>query len=350
MASLFPPTPDEIVERLEKVAATGAELHAIGSSREGRALNAMKVGDGPLRVSITAGAHADEPAGPMAAIELIEQIHGGDLCELGKLATWFICPHVNPDSGATNAAWYREEVTLENYARRASRELPGEDVEFCYPGPGDWQPRPENEAVAAFLRRHGPFDLHASLHGMGFAEGAWWLIGKEWAERVGPLRKALVRLAEEAGLGLHDMERHGEKGFTRIARGFCTTPTSTAMKGFFLAQGDDAMARRFLPSSMEFVQGLGGDPLLIVTEMPIFRLTRGGTVSDPPAEDAPFRRFRPKFDEARKRLLEGESATVAPLIEEFGIAVVPWDLQATMITKSLAEAVKFLASHPQGSG
>lgn len=349
MASLFPPTPDEISKRLEKVAASGVEVRVIGRSREGRALHGVKLGHGPLRVSVTAGAHADEPAGPMAAIGLIEQLAGVEGRELAALATWFVCPHVNPDGGVRNAPWYREAVTLENYALCAIRELPGEDVEFCYPGPGDWQPRPENEAVAAFLRGHGPFDLHASLHGMAFAEGAWWLIGKEWAAKVGPLREALVQLAEESHLGLHDMERHGEKGFTRIARGFCTTPTSTAMREFFLAQGDDAMARRFLPSSMEFVQGLGGDPLLMVTEMPIFRLTRGGTRSDPPAEDAPFRRFRPRFEEARKRLVEGERAAMAPLLKEFGIEVVPWNLQATMITTTLTLAVKFLAEYPQGS-
>ena len=42
------------------------------------------------------------------------------------------------------------------------------------------------------------------------------------------------------------------------------------MRAFFEAKSDAAMANRFGLSSMDYVRTLGGDPLCLVTEMPLF--------------------------------------------------------------------------------
>jgi hypothetical protein len=42
------------------------------------------------------------------------------------------------------------------------------------------------------------------------------------------------------------------------------------MREHFTEQGDDEMAARFRDSSMELVRSLGGDPLCLVTEIPLF--------------------------------------------------------------------------------
>jgi hypothetical protein len=42
------------------------------------------------------------------------------------------------------------------------------------------------------------------------------------------------------------------------------------MRSHFLARGDSKTASRFHQSSMEFVRSLGGDPLCLVTELPLF--------------------------------------------------------------------------------
>lgn len=42
------------------------------------------------------------------------------------------------------------------------------------------------------------------------------------------------------------------------------------MRRYFLDRDEPAMAARFRPSSMEFVRSLGGDPLTLVSEMPLF--------------------------------------------------------------------------------
>jgi hypothetical protein len=92
---------------------------------------------------------------------------------------------------------------------------------------------------------------------------------------------------------LHDVERDGEKGFCRIARGFCTRPDSASMRQYFLERGDAETAGLFRPSSMEAIRSFGGDPLTVVSEMPLFIAPGVGGDLGPPD---------PVADEWRKRL------------------------------------------------
>ncbi|HTQ80101.1 MAG TPA: peptidase, partial [Thermoanaerobaculia bacterium] len=129
---------------------------------------------------------------------------------------------------------------------------------------------PENRAVAAFLAAGAPFHLHASFHGMFFASGPWFLLEPAWIDRTGPLRESLRRQVAAMGYAVYDVDRQGEKGFTRIDPGFTTRPDSRAMAAYFLALDDPETAEKFRPSSMEYVRSLGGDPLTLVSEMPLF--------------------------------------------------------------------------------
>src|SRR5690606_36871771 len=153
-------------------------------------------------------------------------------------------------------------------------EGPGDDIEFGYPGEDKGALRPENQAEADFLKSYGPYNLHCSLHSMAFAQGAWFLIEKSWSDRTQPLEHRLADSAARHDLGLHDIQGNGEKGFNRIAPGFCTTPTSVAMRDFFNAKGEAETADKFHLSSMEFVKTLGGSPLAMVSEIPIFNLPK----------------------------------------------------------------------------
>src|SRR5262249_20194990 len=163
-----------------------------GSSRGNRPLHAIKLGSGPANVSITAGAHADEPVGPLTAILLTQWLLETEQGRaLASRHTFWICPQVNPDGAETNSPWFFAPHDPWTYLRHANREPPGDDVEFSYPGPGNQPParRPENEAVAAFLRQGAPYIYHASLHGMAYSEGAWFLICKEWVPQTTPLQE-----------------------------------------------------------------------------------------------------------------------------------------------------------------
>jgi len=261
----------------------------IGRSREGRDLRGHLLGHGELHVSLIAGCHADEPVGPemlsLLADFLTELSPDHELVEK---ATWFIIPHLNPDGASRNAAWVDRPIRCIDskgrpdlaydpflYVEQVARELPGDDIEFGFPRAADDRlARPENQCAASFLAPGAPFRLHASFHGMGFAPGPWFLLEPSWIDRTDQMRERLRETVHQMELPLFDADRKGEKGFSRIDEGFSTRPDSAAMVRFFRDRGDDDTAARFRPSSMEYVRSLGGDPLTVVSEMPLFLLLR----------------------------------------------------------------------------
>lgn len=250
-------------------ALEGIELTRIGHSRDKAELFGFRFGEGDRNVSIVAGNHADEPAGPATA-QIVSRIFRTRFPELLEGFRFHVVPQMNPDGAERNRAWFGDPPDLGRYLARAVREVPGDDLEFGFgEGPAV---RPECKAAQDFLRRHGPFVAHFSLHGMGFAQGAWCLICKEWADRAGPFMDAFAQLTQDLDFGLHDIDRHGEKGFTRIREGYSTSPTSLAMKKHFIGLKERDTARKFMPSSMEWVQSLGGDALCVVSEIPLFRI------------------------------------------------------------------------------
>lgn len=280
----------------------------IGTSRDGRPIRAFRFGSGPLRVSLLGGCHADEPVGPA----LLRRLCGW----LGGLPSghpmierfeWWIAPHVNPDGEARNRGWRARglEFELGDYLAHVVRELPGDDIEFGFPaGARDTDARPENRAVFEWwTSAAGAFDLHVSLHGMGFSSGPWFLIDPSWTDRTGPLRARCAEVVRDMGYRLHDVEREGEKGFARIAPGFCTRPNHNAMREHFLGLGDEATAGRFRPSSMEAVRSLGGDALTLVTEMPLFITPGVGERLGPP--DPAALRWKERIDGWRAKLAGG---------------------------------------------
>lgn len=279
-----PPLPRLPIDAVLATApASPTDGERVGRSREGREIRGFRLGSGPLHVSLLAGNHADEPVGPAMLDRLVACLAARPADDpLLVAASWWIVPHTNPDGEARNAGWTRHTVALpaegegydlRRYLREVVREPPGDDLEFGFPRHADDDAaRPENRAVTDFLRPGAPFALHASFHGMGFAAGPWFLLEAAWEDRTSELRDDVRRTVRAMGYTLHDVDRGGEKGFRRIDEGFTTRPDSRAMAAHFLAAGDTATADLFRPSSMETVRGWGGDPLTLVSEMPLFLL------------------------------------------------------------------------------
>ena len=189
--------------------------------------------------------------------------------------TWWIIPHTNPDGEIKNKLWYTEtdeQYDCLNYFKHVIREPPGDDIEFAFPNNSrDNDTRPENIAIYNWwMSAPHPFHLHASLHGMAIGAGPWFLIEKEWWPRCRRLQKICTSRVAELGYKLHDVQRHGEKGFFRLDKGFCSHPDSRAMRQYFINQNDLEMAEKFRPGSMETIRSFGGDPLTLVSEMPLF--------------------------------------------------------------------------------
>ena len=257
---------DQLADRFSEDCEIGS-VEIIGRSEGHRTIHGFVVGDGTRRVSLIAGNHSDEPVGPETLTCLLEAFVTAPerYSTLLSEYTFVIVPHTNPDGEERNRVWIERWPDADAYLAHAFRELPGRDVEFAFP-----EGRTESRAVSSFLRKHGPFHLHGSLHGMGFSDGAFLLIDRRWGFRTGTLQDRFRSLAAEAGLRLHDHNRQGEKGFFYLGPGFNTTPEGEAMRAFFEAKSDAAMANRFGLSSMDYVRTLGGDPLCLVTEMPLF--------------------------------------------------------------------------------
>lgn len=277
----------------------------IGRSRRGLEIVGHTFGRGDLHVSLIGGCHSDEPVGPAMLRRLAAFLASRPADDpLLSRYTWYLVPHVNPDGEVRNAEWSGDTVPavdhrgrkdraydLASYLRHVVRELPGDDMEFGFPRSGaDEGARPENRAVADFLSKGAPFHLHGSFHGMGFASGPWFLIDEAWIDRTAGLRDALRRRVRAMGYRPFDVDRGGEKGFRRIDEGFTTRPDSRYMVAYFEERNDLETAARFRPSSMEYVRSLGGDPLTIVSEMPLFlRPLEEGETGRP--DDPRFRSF-----------------------------------------------------------
>lgn len=303
----------------------------LGESEEGRPIDGFVLGTGETVVSLIAGNHADEPVGPETLRTLVLGLlqRREEARALLETVTFVIVPHTNPDGEARNRPWIEAWPDLRAYARYVERELPGRDLEFGFP-----DMRPENRHVAAFLREHAPIDLHASLHGMAASEGAMLLINRPWAFRTETLQNGYREAAAEAGLRMHDHNRKGEKGFFWIDKGFQTTPRGEAMRTYFKAQGDPEMAARFHDSSMEMVMGWGGDPLCLVTELPLWVVR-----DDDPTPGTPetYLALKKRLPEVKMRLEKGEP--VDDLLAPFDVEPLPvataMHLQLTALTLAL---------------
>ena len=311
-----------------------ATFETIGHSEEGRPIAGVTLGTGPQVVTLMAGAHADEPVGPetlrlLVLDGLAAQGWGapdGGLEALFERVTFRIVPHVNPDAEARNAPWIstfdasRPTESLEAYLRHRLREAPGRDVEFAFP-----DARAETAAVSRFLFSDpgsesgagSPPALHASLHGMGFSEGALLLIDRDHllAPETEALRDGFRRAAAAAGLRLHDHDRGGDKGFLYGGAGFTSTPLGAAMRAHFLALGDPETAARFGLSSMETAALASPDVLSVVTELPLFVLD--GEAEHVPGIPALLNRWTAMQPAVAEALAQGEA--LGPLVAPLGL-------------------------------
>lgn len=278
-----------------------------GNSRGDKVIPAFQLGNGACKISLIGGCHADEPVGPRLLRKLVSFLSKISVNHpMLKQCSWWIVPHVNPDGEQINKSWYSDEdivFNLAKYFKHVYRELPGDDLEFGFPIEGQIGAlRPENQFVYDFWKSSSePFHLHASLHGMGYSFGPWYLVESTWLDRIELLVQECVEATSALGYKLHDWQRNGEKGFHRIREGFCTRPDSQSMRQFFLDQNNFEMAAKFHPSSMESIRSLGGDCLTLVTEMPLFVLPN--RPDELPAINQAFNNWRQQIYRWRTALL-----------------------------------------------
>ena len=185
----------------------------LGRSRDGRPVTGYRFGTGTTRISLLAGCHADEPAGPLLLDHLVRHLSkASPTSSILSEFEWWILPHINPDGAEHNRAWLDGEpgrYDLAAYLSNAVRELPGDDIEFGFPRAfDDEDARPENRAVFEWWQKaEAPFDLHVSLHGMAFGGGPWFLIDPAWAMRCEAVKDTCSAATRQLGYALHDIQR-----------------------------------------------------------------------------------------------------------------------------------------------
>lgn len=339
--------PFDTIMRMPQARDAGAAGVEIGRSREGRPIRGLRAGNGVTRVSLIAGCHADEPVGPRLLERLAHYLTSLDPShELLTRYAWWVVAHINPDGAERNGGWSKEEGGAFDsvaYLRHAVREEPGDDIEFGFPrSRDDHGARPEPRAVYDWWAGDpAPFALHASLHGMAFAAGPWFLVDPAWAGRCDVLKAGCRAEVSRLGYALHDVQRHGEKGFERIERGFCTRPSSDAMARHFLDRGDPDTASRFRPSSMETARAFGGDALTLVSEVPLFITPGVGETIEP--VDPVAETWRERIAAWKQRPSVGDD-TLAAEIAASGLHAVPVEhqmrLQWAMIRAGLDQAAR----------
>ncbi|MCB0358912.1 MAG: hypothetical protein KDD44_04735 [Bdellovibrionales bacterium] len=313
----------------------------VGKSRAGRPIRGYRIGRGKLKISLLSGCHADEPVGSRLLEGFIAALTADkDLRWLLDEFEWWILPHINPDGAVANQEWQRTDVgsfDIGDYLLHVERELPGEDIEFGFSCcEGERPCRPENQAAIGWWKSDPrPFSLHVSLHGMAFAAGPWFLVEPAWQDRLAPFMTHCRAAVEKLGYRLHDVERQGEKGFQRLAPGFCTRPNSKAMREFFLERDEPATAALFRPSSMEWMRSFGGDPLTLVSEMPLFLLPDVGKELGPP--DPAAERWHRQLSDWRKRVRATHDAEeLRRKAAEAGLQAMPIDDQMALQWKMIA--------------
>lgn len=258
---------------------TGIALEEIGTSLEGRPLAALTLGRGATTVTIKGNAHADEPVGAVTCV-LLAQLLTNHPAWRPFLDRYRFCmiPTANPDGLNRNTGWLTTPFDLRTYLMHVYRDLPRDDVEFGYPqtreadnsmadGAGDV--RPENEACARFYDTCAPIAAHLSLHSMAFAGGAWFLIAAE-ADPT-PFEPALTFLTgacADEDLPLHDEDRGGQRGFSRLRPGFHSIPTVEGMQAFFRQSGNAELTRQFRLNSMQYALRHCGARFAAVSELP----------------------------------------------------------------------------------
>lgn len=334
--------PDDVLQKIKTACKSNpatSEFISIGESEEGRSIYGIKIGFGQKKVSLIAGAHSDEPAGPATLRNMVLQIlwNPAGFKELIEHFTFLVIPHINPDGEAINQKWIQQFPDYSAYAKHVMRELPGRDIEFGFP-----DMRKENQAVAKALKDFGPVHMHVSLHGMSVAEGGMLLINKSHVEKTTFIREKFATALAKAGLGLHDHDRKGEKGFHYISPGFTSTPSGKAMQEHFVEKGDEETASKFKKSSMEYVESLGNKPLCLVTELPLFLITKKEENTD--AIPTTWMKYREQFSKIRE--LAQSDSDLSSLIDEFGLQPVELAIASKLQLQAIHLGLEFLRNQP----
>jgi len=264
-------TVDELDESGRRLAAEYpdcVELSVVGTSREGRPIQCLKIGDGPRRALLFGCVHPNEPIGSMMLEYFSRRLaeDAGLRRELGY--TWYLIKCIDPDGTRLNEGWFRGPFTPTHYTRNFFRPGSPQQVEWTFPidykGLHFDEPMPETQALMGLIERLRP-DFMYSLHNAGFG-GVYYYISDPAPDLYAPFHQ----LARDQGLPL-------SLGEPEVPYGVAFHPAVYQMLGAQAAYDyyeaftslDPAKAVTGGTSSGEYAKRFG-DTFTLVCELPYF--------------------------------------------------------------------------------
>lgn len=155
----------------------------IGTSRNGEAIECLKIGRGRYRALMFGTPHPNEPVGSMMLDYLSWRLAKEDE-PLGRLDfTWYLVKCADPDGTRLNEGWFKGPFTLINYIKNFYRPPHFQQVEWSFPI--DYKtvrfdsPLPETKALMNIISKGTDFMF--SLHNSAFG-GVYFYVSEKAPE------------------------------------------------------------------------------------------------------------------------------------------------------------------------
>lgn len=153
-------------------------LLQIGTSRAGRPILCLKIGDGAENVLMMGCPHPNEPIGAMLLEYLSESLAGSPSLRRAYPYTWYIIKVWDVDGYRLNEGWLHGPFTITDYARHVFRPAGVEQVDWTFPidykGLHFHNCLPETLAVKDLIDKIRPKFIY-SLHNSGFGGVYWYM-------------------------------------------------------------------------------------------------------------------------------------------------------------------------------
>jgi len=155
----------------------------IGTSRNGEAIECLKIGRGRYKALMFGTPHPNEPVGSMMLDCLSKRLAEDEEPVRSLDFTWYLVKCADPDGTRLNEGWFKGPFTLINYVRNFYRPPHFQQVEWSFPI--DYKtvrfdsPLPETKALMSIISKGT--NLMFSLHNSAFG-GVYFYVSKEVPE------------------------------------------------------------------------------------------------------------------------------------------------------------------------
>jgi len=263
--------------RLAKEFPDLVRVFEAGTSREGRPIYGIKIGNGE-RVALLFGCpHPNEPVGTLVLEYLSWRLVKDDDLRKELNYTWYIVKVADPDGLRLNEGWLKGPFTPLNYAMNYYRPAGNKQVEWTFPIEYKTlkfnDPIPETKALMNIIESYKP-DFIYSLHNAGFGGVYYYL--SEKAPLLYPIFYYFVE-REKVPLSLGEPEVPWAKLLARAVYYMVSTPEYYD----YLEKHADKDPAEIIMSgtdSYDYARHFNPNVLELVTEVPYYY--------DPRIEDA----------------------------------------------------------------